>query len=693
MRFPFKYKLRLKPSILSVFLLLTVPMLSTIIAVNYISNDRIARADASDLIQRFRGEGVTDIQGIFAPIKALVQAAAVLGDEQPRFFGNNSSIKYFGSILQHSSRIVSVYVGLKDGSFRQARRVDSTVRIQQQAPPAGSTSAFRWIEAPIDGSSIDHYVFLDANGRGLGALEEPTTYDPRVRSWYRNTAAAGALRITDPDVFFAFGLIGFTVAAPFSADGQVAGVVAADITLDDLSSYLADHKVSSGTLTYILDHEGRVLASSDRSRSYSGNDGKVELKHITDIDNELPSVAYGARPRQGPSDALYPFVSRDEEYIASLSPLPTDFGKSWQLFIITPVTDFTGPFVRHNNYLLALGVGALLVEVVIIYLLAGIVSAPLEKLAFKVGKIRDLGSESGPRVSSRVREISVLARAIDTLDSTLRSFAAFVPISLVRELLESDQKLELGGHNRFLTIFFSDLEAFSTLSEELPSQELMLRLSKYLGVVTRAVNEEHGTIDKFMGDGVMAFWGAPVLLEDHAWRSCVAALSIHKEMAALNAQWVAEGLKPLRVRVGIHSDAVMVGNIGSAERLSYTVMGDGVNIAARLEELTKELKIGTCISHNVYKEAGERLCVRPIDDVVVRGRRGKVTVYELLGVHGVDPALEPSPEAKRLAALSLLAYQAKAEDRPVLALERYRAVLAEFPDDVVARDQVERLAA
>jgi len=116
----------------------------------------------------------------------------------------------------------------------------------------------------------------------------------------------------------------------------------------------------------------------------------------------------------------------------------------------------------------------------------------------------------------------------------------------------------------------------------------MMRVSAYLEIVTKAVNEEAGTIDKFIGDGVMAFWGAPALLEDHAWRACLAALRIGQGMDALNEHWQNQELKPLNVRIGIHSDAVLVGNIGSMERMGYTVIGDGVNIAARLESINKE---------------------------------------------------------------------------------------------------------
>ncbi len=691
MTFLFKRKLRLKPSILCLFLFLSVPVLSTIIAVNYVSNDAIARANASELIERFRVDAIENIQADFDPIKSLIRTAAVLGSDEPDFFFDDRSLKYMFSILKHSDKMVAVYVGLHDGSFRQVRRVDPGIQVQDKLPPAAARFAYRWVFDSKTAGRVDRYQYLDADGKALGTSEQASTYDPRARFWYRSALAAGTTSISDPDVFAILGLIGITVTAPFQSGGKTLGVVTADITLDGISEYLSERKVSRGTLSYILDHQGRVVANSDLAKTYVNDNGRLDLQHITQLDTDLPAAAFSAYPRQ--QQKLYPFVHAGKDYIASLSTMPREFGKRWQLFIVTPLDDFTKTFKHNNNELLLFGVAATIAQIVVIYFLIGVVSAPLERLALKVKRIEQLEGENLPGQDSPIREISVLSRAIDTLDAAIKSFSAFVPVGLVKQLLESDQKLELGGHSRFLTIFFSDLEAFSTLSEEVPSQDLLLRVSAYLQVVTHAVNQEHGTIDKFIGDGVMAFWGAPALLEDHAWRACVAALRIQRGMDDLNAQWVEQGLKPFKVRIGIHCDAVLVGNIGSKERMAYTVLGDGVNIAARLEGLNKEFRTQVCISHSVFKEAGERLCVRPIDDVVVKGRRGKIAVYELIGVYGAGAELEPRQEALRLSKLTSSAYEALIREDTGLALERYRKVLTEFPDDTVSSELVKRLAA
>ena len=681
--------MRLKPSILTSFVVLTVPVFFTIIAVTYFSNDRIARANAQELVERFRNEAIDNIQDDFSPIKSLVRSAAAIGDEFPEFYASVRCFKYFQTILVHSPKIVSVYVGLEDGSFRQTRRIDPEVKLQDRLPPQGSRFAYRWI-VPREGQrTLDHFLYLDGDLKELGSSDQPTAYDPRSRLWYRSAAEARAEVISDPDVFATLGLIGFTVAAPYYSGGKLAGVAAIDMTLAGLGEYLAERRVSPGTVSYMLDHQGRVIAASDLSKTYANVAGKLELLHVTALDNDLPAFAFSVRPRG--SDGLYTFTRDGKDYVASLATMPAEFGKKWQLFIITPLADFTSTFQANNVRLAIFGLMAMALQIVIIFFMTGVVSSPLEKLAFKVGKIQELGTEHLPSVSSPISEISVLSKAIDPLDAAVKSFSAFVPIGLVTQLLQSEQKLELGGHSRFLTIFFSDLEGFSTMSEEVPSQELLLRVSAYLELVTKTVNQEHGTIDKFIGDGVMAFWGAPALLDDHAWRSCVAAMRIQRGMDALNERWRAEGLKPLNVRMGIHSDAVLVGNIGSKERMSYTVMGDGVNIAARLEGTNKEFHTRILISHAVFKEAGERLCVRPIDDVTVKGRRGKVPIYELMGVYGADdPGLEPSPETQRLAKLTRLAYEALVKEDYALASRRYREILAEFPDDPVASTLVKR---
>lgn len=682
--------LRLRPVILTLFIILTLPVFLTIVAVNYVSNQEAAHIYAEKLLYRFNNEAIDNIEQLFEPIKSLIRSASALGGELPEFYEGNGSITYLHSILQHSDFIISAYVGLEDGSFRQARQIDPEVEVQGKLPPTGTRYADRWIARVPGEVPVDHYIFLDDSRSEIGRSEKGTSYDPRARLWYETALASGGMSVSDVDVFAVLDLVGFTVGAPFyGPDGNVRGVAAADITLDGMSDYLAESKISPGTISFILDHQGGVIANSRQEKTYGSRSGRPELMHVTSLGDDLPAIAFSLRPRD--RQGMYTIEHEGREYVASLTTFPESFGKAWQLLVVTPLSDFTGTLEERNRQLFIFGLIAILVQIVIIYFLSGVISAPLERLAVKVTKIKDLDVESPLALQTPIREVALLGRAIDTLDTTVKSFASFVPVDLVRQLLDTDQKLALGGYNKFLTVFFSDIEGFSTLSESTPSKQLLQRVSTYLEAVTRATKQESGTIDKFIGDGVMAFWGAPNRLDDHAMHACFAALRIQHEMARLNADWTAQGMLPLNIRIGIHSDAVLVGNIGSSDRMNYTVMGDGVNIAARLEGINKDYGTRICISHTVFKEAGDRLCVRPIDEVAVKGRRGKVPIYELVGAYDLEPAFEPDKHLIRLCSMTRDAYEALVAEELDLALERYNAILADYPDDTVAAEMVRRL--
>ena len=690
--------LPLRPTIIAVCMAMTVPVLLLIVQLNYSASEQAARTQAGALVERFRTDAIDDIVGKFAALRSLIEPAAELGRQETSFYEDDRALGYLRQILTHSDTILNVYVGLEDGSFRQARRLhDMTVPIHGTLPPEGAVFAYRLLE-PVPGEpTLDRYIFLDTDGNPLSEVAAESGYDPRKRAWYMEAVEAGGTTITDPELFWAFGLVGFTVAAPYAVDGTLRGVVAADVTLDNFSAYLAQNPISKGSYSYLLDDRGQVLAASDKVTRYGSHNDDVELVHVSDVSNRTVARAYGERPLDGfggDGPGVYRYTdAAGEEFIVSLSGFGDSLGKPWQMMVVTPVSDFTSEFDEKAEQLHLIGIAAIVLQLVVVAVIASLISAPLKRLAYKVERIQALTPSNTPPVRSRVREIAFLSHAIETLDVAVQTFARFVPVSLVRQLLQSEQRLDLGGHSRFLTIFFSDIEGFSTIAERIASRDLMLRISSVLGIVSRSVHAEQGTIDKFIGDGVMAFWGAPAALEDHAYHACVAALRIHKTLDELNAQWLDADEPQMRIRIGIHSDAVLVGNVGTEERMSYTVLGDGVNLTARLEALNKAYGTPTLISHDTFREAGDRLCVRPVDEVVVKGRRARVTVYELLGAYGAEDALAPTPEQEALARQTRAAFDALITNDHALAKELFEAILQTYPDDRVVRLQLDRLAA
>ena len=196
----------------------------------------------------------------------------------------------------------------------------------------------------------------------------------------------------------------------------------------------------------------------------------------------------------------------------------------------------------------------------------------------------------------------------------------------------------LGGHKKELTIFFSDIAGFTTISEGMVPEALMLQLSEYMGTMATIIQEHKGTVDKYMGDGLMAFWGAPLNNPDHAYYACLGALRCRDKVAQLNQAWKSNGNVAFPTRIGIHTGETLVGNMGSSERMNYTVLGDSVNLASRLEGINAVYGTDIIISATTYQKVIDRFYFRPLDIVTVKGKRKGVLLYELAGELDNTPA-------------------------------------------------------
>jgi len=218
-------------------------------------------------------------------------------------------------------------------------------------------------------------------------------------------------------------------------------------------------------------------------------------------------------------------------------------------------------------------------------------------------------------------------------------FSKYVAPEYVAQLAEDPSKITLGGRRAELSILFSDIRGFTSISEKLEPHEVIEFLNEYLSLMAAIVKQKGGTLDKFIGDAVMAFWGEPVHHPDHAERAADCALEMQATTARLAERWVAEGKPDIHIGVGINTAEVVVGNIGSVEhKLDYTVIGDGVNLASRLESANKEFKTGIIISEFTLAKLGDRFEVRALGDVKVKGKERPVAIYELLGRRAARPS-------------------------------------------------------
>jgi adenylate cyclase len=622
------------------FTTLALPFLAIIVVLDYTATSRAVITTSEDMVNRFNNQIVRELGQTIDPVITLTRSAAMLVAKDPDFFRKDVSWDFLRTNTEHSPIINTAYVGFADGSITMSAPASEKSQFFGKSAPPNTANAY-WRLARQDEKIIhDQLVFVGTNDEFIESHRVNSTYDPRLRPWYQAAAAQKESIVYGPIKSASTGEIELTFTTPVLVDGLVVAVAAIDVSLASTEKFLNDNRISPNAISVVLDSQQRVIASSEvetKRRKSSEN-----ISRVGDLTSELPKRALLSLPS---SEFLgtFRFDSADGHttYMASLSKIDLNVPVDWRILSIAPSQDFLKEITDSSRLIALIGVLALIAQLLVIYAMSARIARPLEKLALEVDDIEQLKFRDDialPR--SFFSEIDQLTTSIDRMRKAISAFSSFVPVDLVRGLLKSGQKLELGGRSRFLTIMFCDLESFSTLSENSPSQQLLLRVSKYLQIATHNINQEMGTVDKFIGDGVMAFWGAPNTLEDHAYRACVAALKIQEQMDVINKEWESEGLPPLKVRIGIHSDVVLVGNIGSIERMSYTVMGDGVNVAARLEGINKELGTRICISKTVVREAGERLKLRALDEVTVKGRKSTVEVYELLGVETID--IDPS---------------------------------------------------
>jgi adenylate cyclase len=270
-----------------------------------------------------------------------------------------------------------------------------------------------------------------------------------------------------------------------------------------------------------------------------------------------------------------------------------------------------------------------------------------------------------------------------------RAFSKHVSAELVEEIAENPALLQLGGQKRELSLLFSDLSGFTPLAENMDAQDLLSLLNDYLDEMTRIVLEEGGFLDKYMGDAIMAFWNAPRTEHDHADRALRTAVVMQRRMAELNRRW-REGNpahQDLKVRIGVHTGEVVVGNVGGEERFEYSAIGDSVNLAARLEPANKGYDTLNMVSEASLAAGNRDLYrVREIDLVAVMGKEEPVKVYELLELAGVE--LAPGrEEALRLYERAMAAYRRREWST---AKTLFAAALAAYPDDGPSRVYVAR---
>jgi adenylate cyclase len=442
------------------------------------------------------------------------------------------------------------------------------------------------------------------------------------QAWYRHGMHADDPRWHEVDNHPTGARPSIAYAGPIDVYQQRQGVLAVIIENTRLSRLLSRLRVGKTGAAFIFDRSGILVATPD---------GDADEVNPPSAAQPLLPVARAAIHQAGNAGGMGEprsiHLTLDAlAYDVTLTPL-SFFG--WNLAVVIPEDEILGP-VNATIKQLAVGIFGViaLAALASAWLSQRVIAAPLISVGNELKTIQRFELDRVVYHPSTVIEIDDLSRAITDMAGGLSAFRKYIPADLVKTLITEGIAAEPGVALRPMTVMFVDLAGFTAISERMGDRVLPI-LSDYLNRVSACVAEHHGTIDKFIGDAVMAFWGAPTSNPSHAIDACRCALAIERAMRDLALQ-DDEG-NPLHVRIGINSGAMLVGNIGSEFRLNYTVIGDAVNVASRLEAANKSYGTTVLIGEATSKLVEGALAVREVDKIRVRGRAAALRVFELLG--------------------------------------------------------------
>ncbi len=669
----FPQKIKLRVTIFVGVLLITTGLAALLLLLNWLSSARTVRTFTRDLLDPVAHQVTEQTRDMLdSAASAAEVAAAVIGDVPAELRPN--ALDVVGSALLSSERALAyVQLGLPDGGWvRITRRDDGSLESQRRLVSGPEATAPRTI--------ISRRAPGAPRTEILERLEVDDSYDPRTRPWYAGARDANGVFLTDAYAHFPDDTIVVTAAVSLQAqDGADAGVVAVAITLTDLAEMLARLRVAGRPIRgFVLDPAQGTLAAAGAA-PIRADGGNVTLPRLADTDPPVlralahnPEFQTTLQTLKPNTTASIAYVVDGARQLAVVRPIAVH-GREWVAGAVVAEDDFLGTIQRDITRSILISLGILALFLAGAALLAKSIAGPLHAIAVETEHLRRFDFSDRPLPHTVFEEIADVNGVFGSLKSGLRGFGKYVPLKLVQELLADGTEPVLGGRSEELSILFSDIHGFTGFSEEIGVADTAQVLGDYLAGIAGIVTDESGTVDKYIGDGMMAFWNAPRPVADHAERAVIAAIRCRDLIATMPRA------ERLRTRFGIHTDRVIVGNFGAPDRFDYTAIGDGVNLAARLERVNNEYGTAVIASDATRRLAGNSIAWRRLDRIAVKGKRLPTEIHEALGLVGSVPGNILAAATEYEAGLD--AYFAHDF---TLAVERFDEALRLRPDDTAA---------
>ncbi len=519
------------------------------------------------------------------------------------------------------------------------------------------------------------YQVAEDGGRSpiFPAGEINVAYRPSERPWYQPALAAQGLLWHKP-YSFGLGTYGITASIPtFSADkpAQPSGVFTIDFFLEDIVAFLKQVELGDTGRVILLTPDGTQIGGSAQNSTL--HELVAHAAHAWLQDRTLPALNH------------HSLTYQDIQYRVALEPLQQAHNPPWLIVIAVPETELTGVLFDNAVLTLLAALTALGIALLLASLLSRRIAEPIRQMSDDLGAVGRFELSETPAPDSYIREVAILGDSIDRMKRGLRSFGRYIPGDVVKRLLAQGKEAQLGGEMRQLTIHFSDIAGFTSVAEHLTPLQTVDELADYFELMTETISNRDGTVDKFMGDGILAFFNAPHSVPEHPAQACHAALEAQQRLTDLRRLHKTEGRPELSARIGLAMGEVLVGNIGTHERFAYTVVGDTVNLAARLESLNKYYGTSILATDKLRHATGDLFAWRHLDRARVVGRIGVTDIYELVAKsHTLSEQQFKAQQHYETAIQQYIAGDFKC------ALTGFKLSLAICPNDLAARQLLSR---
>jgi adenylate cyclase len=613
----------------------TTVLAACLILIQIATYHAAARVAASAAMDAASANTLSRLEAQVSELNSLVRVLSTnpsLADSDDRN-ESDGAIVLFKAALRELPQADSLYVGYDNGCWLQARRLDvldATERQRLGAPPEAVYNV-NFVCPTSSGDLPMRRIFQDRQGKTVEQLDlRDYGYDARERIWYRDTMQADRALVSSPYASFSIGTPMITLSAPLQ--GQVRGVIAADLKLDKFSDLVYAQRPGEHGTAIIFDSFGVLVAHPEFARLVDHATTHPSHPQLPEI-GEIQSGLVGSVIRRWDGSDHYEGTIRDEEgqnYLFRVRKFSQDSEFNGYSLLLAAEDDFAQSVRRLQIEGMIVALIAAGCFVPAVWIFGSRMSRSLKRITAQAGRLWTLATPDNVPVTSHITEIQELGRTMAIAQRTISSFARFVPKEIVKGIIDTSISTKLGGVRQELTILFTDVSNFTRIAEAADPDSLMRQTSRHFSALTEAFLTEVGTVDKYIGDSVMVFWNAPHLQVDHVERACRAALAAKKASDELNMQFAAEGQPPFTVRLGIHVGDAVVGNVGSAERMDYTALGNSVNLAARLEGLNKEYGTTILVSDAVRQRVEHSFRFNAIASVIAKGMTTETLVYELV---------------------------------------------------------------